>query len=188
MTLTRKILGFSLGLLLSLIIYGGLIFIAIFFFQLHLGYFPIMDDKDYFMVFGFILSMSLLIVGLYIVIKKRFRYFAIGTLSILLFLLFALTIYIPDYYKFKRTVDFNKEVWKSTYDKPVDLVFSLIRTEKLKEMTKSEVLDLLGNDLVTDYSSDNILTYHIAGSRITYFQVTIDSTGLVDKVYYTYYD
>ena len=186
---TRHTMIAFLGIVTSIVIYGGIIGVSIFFYLLHRGYFPIPDIKDYLYTYLFCAGVSLLIIAPFLVLRKRFKHFSYGLLFSLLFIGVIVVGNTIDFYNYLTPEPFDEKQWKSKPDKSLDMVYYLMRNESiLNDKTRPEVINLLGSDFIDEYSDERRLTYHIGASDISYFEITFDSTDRVEQFYYRYHD
>lgn len=71
-----------------------------------------------------------------------------------------------------RRQNFNKETWLQDINGRYPYADFLIENKKLDRLTKSEIIDLLGNP---DFESGNVLTYNIGSP---YFEFSLDNYWL----------
>ena len=177
------------GGLVSLLIVGGIVFAGAFFFQLHKSYFPIPETKDYILIYATMVGVIVGILAVYFLMRKRYKYFARGIFTGLLIVFPILYITTEDLAWYLTPEPFDSKAWKSEPDKPLEMVYSIIRNDTiLIGKTKEEALTLLGTDIIEEYSDDSTLTYHLDYGRISHFRVAFDGSGTVKRAYYTYYD
>lgn len=186
---TRQAMIAFTGILTSIVIYGGIIGVSIFFYLLHRGYFPIPDIKYYLYTYLFCAGVALLIIGPFLILRRRFKHFSYGLLFSLLFIGVIVVGNTIDSYNYLTPEPFDEVQWKSQPDKSLDMVYYLMRNDSiLNDKTRPEVINLLGSDFIDEYSDERILTYHIEVSDISYFEITFDSTDKVEQFYYRYHD
>jgi len=184
----KKILNIIIGSVLSLLIFGLLTIIPFFFYNLHLGYFPILDIKDFIYVYAYCLVMCLIVLGVFALVRRKNLDLARGLLASLVFVLMVFVLNTLSFIGYLTPEPFDQELWKSEPSKPLEMVHYITRNDILKDKTRHEVIDLLGSDYRKDYSDNSRLTYHIKGNRITFFQVNFDDQMTVKEAYYTYND
>ena len=173
----------------SFAVVGVIMFVVGFFFLLHKGYFPIPESKDYIWMFTVGGGMGLIIILVHLLLRKRYKHFSRGILFSLVVVLALLIYSTIDLIWFLTPEPFEQEVWKSGSDKSLEMVYSLIRDESiLVGKTRNEAVDLLGSDFIEQYTDKTRLTYHIDVNRITFFQLSFNESGTVERAYYLYYD
>jgi hypothetical protein len=185
----NKALITVLGGIVSIVVIGALLSLAGFFFLVQKGYFPIPEMRDYLLLYSASIITGLIVFLVHIAIRKRYKRFARG---ILVSVLFAIGIFVfntVDMIWYLTPEPFNEEVWKSEPEKPLEMVYSLIRDDSiLIGKTRNEAIQILGPDFIGEYTDEDQLTYQIGGYRIAYFQLSFIGSGTVERVYYTYYD
>ena len=186
---SKKISLTVIGGLVSLLIAGGITFVGGFFFLLNKGYFPIPETKDFILLYSSCLGIVAGVLGFHFLLRKRYKYFARGILAGFLIVIPIIYDTTVDLIWYLTPEPFDSEVWQSNVDKPLEMVFSLIRDDTdLIGKTKAEAIELLGKDIIEEYSNDSTLTYHIDYGRISFFRVAINGSGTVERVYYVYFD
>ena len=185
----KKIVLITVGGLVSLLLIGALFFVGGFFFLLQKGYFPIPESKDFILLYAAGVGSLLLIMIFHFLLRKKYRYFSFGILAGAVLSITLLYNTTADLVWYLRPEPFNSEVWKSDPDKPLEMVYYLTRNDSiLIGKTRSEAIDILGTDYIQKYTNDTLVTYRIDYGSISYFQLDLNDSGTIGRVYYTYYD
>ena len=187
-TATKNILYIVLGVIVSITAFGLLTSAPLFFFMLHLGYFPIIEISDILWVFLYCAVISAIFVGIFFLIKKKNINLAKGFLASLAFVVVILFYNSWELVDYLTPQPFEKEIWDSDESKPLDMVQYILKKNTLEGMSKEQAIELLGKDFKGEYTDELKITYHIKGSRITFFQVVFDDEKKVQDFYTIYYD
>ena len=185
---TAKILNIILGAIISLIVILATIGIGLFFFSFHKSYFPIPEYKDFIYIFISSILLVLLIIALFVLLKKKYKNFAKGLLIGLLPIIIVFIFTTIDFFDFIKPESFDSEKWKLSNPKPYEMAQSIIWKKEALNISKPEIIKIFGNDVVEQYSNDTLFTYQLNISRIAYFQILFNEFEKSEKIVFRYFD
>ena len=65
---------------------------------------------------------------------------------------------------------------------------SLMEKGLTDRLSRQEILELLGDDIVKEYSNDSTIAYQLDIARFAYLEIHFDKNGITARTNYNYYD
>lgn len=184
----KNILSIVLGGLISLTIIGLIIGVVAYLWMLHLAYEPITETIDYIQIYGFGLILLLLVFIPFRLLKNKRPNFSYGLLIGLIPIGLMFVMNTTGFYDYLTPDDFVKTVWIESNPKPYYMSWSLMEKGLTDRLSKQEILELLGDDIVKEYSNDSTIAYQLDIARFAYLEIHFDKNGITARTNYNYYD
>ncbi len=184
----KNILSIILGGLISLTTIGLIIGVVAFLWMLHLGYEPITETKDYIQTYGFGLILLLLVLIPFRLLKNKRPNISYGLLIGLIPIFLIFVHNTTELYDHLTPDAFVKNVWIESNPKPYVMTRYLMVNGVTDNLSRQEILELLGDDFVKEYSNDSTIAYQLDIARFAYFEIHFNKNEIVARTIYNYYD